>query len=308
VIHHAATIAQLTAAIEAQFDTPARAQAWWRKAHADVQRAIADGKHDQAAACWTDVKGAYIALQHDKCAYCELPMPQGAKSRIAYDVEHHRPKSRTRPWPDARTRQALGITYQVGAGRTRGYPELAHHPLNYLVACKVCNSPYKADRFPVLGQADPDGTDPRVLNQRELPAIPLPLGDWGDDPAAFLDFEGFIAVPAAGTPMQQLRAQIVIDFFDLNRRADLLLGRATAIALLHGHLKEVQAPDLARNAAEAQRWVDAALDASAPYAAAARAYHRLHLRNPARAGDVARMALRYVASKNPGLTPGPVPT
>ena len=301
MIHYAVTLNELIAAINAALGTQARQDSWWGRAHADFRRAIRTKVHDKRKAYWSEVKGAFIALQHDKCAYCELPMPQGSKSRIAYDVEHHRPKSSTSPWPDAKTAQALSISYQVGAGRARGYPELAHHPFNYVAACKVCNSPYKGDFFPILGTAHPSSYLIDELNRREEPAIPLPLGDWGEDPEGFLTFEGFIAMPRHQSGPRRLRAQVVIDFFELNRRADLLLGRAATIALLYQHLKEVAQPDLAADVAEAQSWVDADTHEAAPYAAAARAFKALYDADRPRAVEAVRLANRYISTKSSTL-------
>lgn len=297
MIHYALDHQALIDAINQELGSQAKQDSWWRRAHADFQRAVQERRFEKTHAYWSEIKGAFIELQHHKCAYCERPMAQGPNRAIDYDVEHHRPKSQTQAWPDAATVQRLKITYQVGQGRARGYPELAHQPSNYAVACKVCNSPLKADHFPLLGQAHQDSYDIAELNRVEQPAIPLPLGDWGEDPSGFLDFEGFVAVAGSADPAQRLRAQVVIDFFELNLRPDLLLGRAQAIALLHEHLRETQQPVLAHDVAQAQAWLQADLADSAPYAAAARAFAKLNGRNPARAREVARLAHQYLASK-----------
>jgi hypothetical protein len=162
--------------------------AWFGKAYGDTIIAINTRKYDNSKSYWGDVKLAFIKLQSSKCAYCEKPMAEGEKSNIDYDVEHHRPKSRCRPWPDAKTKQRLKIDYSLNQGRERGYPELAFHPYNYIVACKVCNSPYKSDYFPLIGSPNESSFDPVELNQSEEPVIPMPLGKWGEDPASFLDF------------------------------------------------------------------------------------------------------------------------
>ncbi|PTT76010.1 hypothetical protein DBR42_27700 [Pelomonas sp. HMWF004] len=295
-------MAQLIAAINRELGTPAKQDGWWSRAHTNFQSAVRTRKFDASQAYWSEVKGAFIALQSHKCAYCETPMPQGQRKKVAYDVEHYRPKSRTQAWPTQTIRRDLGITYRVNAGRRRGYPELAHHAWNYAVACKVCNSPYKSDYFPLLGRCNGASHSPLTLNLTELPAIPLPLGTWGEDPEAFLTFHGFIAVPKAGLKGDMLkRTQVVIDFFELNRRPDLLLGRAATIGLLYRNLREMQHPHLARNAAEAQSWVDQQLSSEAPYAAAARAFRALHLAAPGQAKTVAQLAQRYVHSKDSAL-------
>lgn len=298
MIHYPISVEALVDAINTALGSQSRQDDWWFRAHADFLRAIKDRRFISAQAYWGEVKGAFMALQENKCAYCEQPMPQGSKSSIAYDVEHYRPKSSTKAWPDAKTRQRLAIGYDVGQGRARGYPELAHHPCNYAVACKVCNSPYKSDCFPILGKADEDEFDVAALKAAERPALPLPLGTWGEDPGSFLTFEGFIALPASPDPALRRRAEIVIDFFELNRRADLLLGRATAITLLYQQLKEVQKPELAADAVEAQAWVDACLVDGAPFSGAARAFHRTYKADPSKAVDIVRLANRYLARKS----------
>lgn len=301
MIHYPVTQSELVSAIDSALGTAKRRQAWWAKAYGDFLRAVKDRTHDAKQAYWSDIKEAYITLQCNKCAYCETPMPQGSKALIAYDVEHYRPKSATTPWPTNEMIKLLDITYKVNAGRNRGYPELAHHPYNYAVACKVCNSSYKSSFFPILGKPDATSYVVAQLNKREHPAIPLPLGDWGEDPSPFLTFEGFIAVPASNDELLRKRAQVVIDFFELNRRPDLLLGRATAIVVAYQHLKELKQPDLAPDVAIAQAWVDGDLSQAAPFAAAVRAFKLLFDTDEPRAREVARLANSYISKKSPNL-------
>lgn len=301
MIHHEVTLDELVGAINSALGNLKRQRAWWAKAHRDFLRAIDEQTHNAKQAYWSDIKEAYITLQCFKCAYCETPMPQGSKALIAYDVEHHRPKSTTSPWPTAEMVTLLGIRYKVNMGRRRGYPELAHHPYNYAVACKVCNSPYKSSFFPILGEPDASSYHVEQLNQKERPAVPLPLGDWGEDPASFLTFEGFIAVPASDDAQLRKRAQVVIDFFELNRRPDLLLGRAAAIVVAYQHLKELNQPDLASDTAMAREWVDGDLRPSAPFAAAVRAFKLLFDTDELRAREVARLANSYISKKSPSL-------
>jgi len=107
---------------------------------------------------WSEVKGVYMKLQHHKCAYCERPMAESPEAKLEYDVEHFRPKSRVTPWPDEDTAKRLRIRYKVRSGAARGYPLLAHDPRNYAVTCKVCNSPLKADHFPIDGKPARSGS------------------------------------------------------------------------------------------------------------------------------------------------------
>lgn len=295
MIHYRIAHADLIAEVDRE------SSQWWAKAYADTRNAIRSRTHDTTRQYWSEIKWAFMRLQHYKCAYCEKPLAEGRKAAIDYDIEHHRPKSRCLPWPDAKTREHLAIDYDVATGRARGYPELAYHLHNYAVTCKVCNSPYKHDFFPILGKPDAKGYVPIALNQAEQPVVPMPLGEWGEDPGAFLDFEGFIVVPRASAPASRRRAEILIDFFELNRRTDLLVGRATTIALVYQFNEEVRQPSLAASSAEAQSWLDAALSDAAPYAGAARAFCGRYREDRTKARDIARLALKFVARKNVDL-------
>lgn len=295
MIAYPITTAELVAAIERE------SPKWLSKAHKDTLAARATQRYDSRKNYWGDIKQAFISVQCSKCAYCEKPMAEGEKSNIDYDVEHHRPKSRCRPWPDAKTKHRLKIDYVLNNGRNRGYPELAFHPYNYIVACKVCNSPYKSDYFPLIGRPHESSFDPIELNQMEEPVIPMPLGDWGEDPADFLDFEGFVAVAKSGDLKRKKRAEAFIDFFELNRRPDLLVGRAVLVLLCYYALREVKEPDLARDKQEAQKWVDGYCASGTGYSAVAKSFVKLFADRPQLAKEYAQIAMVYVNRKSKRL-------
>jgi 5-methylcytosine-specific restriction endonuclease McrA len=274
---------------------------WFSRAYIDTLLARETQKYDSTKSYWGDIKQAFIKLQSSKCAYCEKPMAEGEKSNIDYDVEHHRPKSGCSPWPDAKTKKRLKIDYVLNQGRDRGYPELAFHPFNYIVACKVCNSPYKSDYFPLLGKPNENSFDPVELNQSEEPVIPMPLGTWGEDPSDFLDFEGFVAVAKSSDPKRRKRAEAFIDFFELNRRPDLLVGRAVLILLCYYALREVKDLDLAKNKTEAQGWVDDYCAPGTGYSAVAQAFVKLFAAKPKLAREYAQIAMVYVNRKSKRL-------
>lgn len=290
------------AALISEINKESPSGAWWRKAKKAFDQAVLFGTHDADKEYWSEIKEAYMRLQNHKCAYCETPMAQGRHAKIDYDVEHHRPKGKVDAWPTQEIRRRLSINYTVASGRVAGYPELAHHPHNYVVSCKVCNSPYKSNFFPILGTPSKNG-ECRIarLNSKEKPVIPLPMGDWGEDPEQILTFLGFVAIPASDDPASVLRAKVIIDFFELNLRPDLLLGRATAIYKMYHHLCEVKDQRVANDSAEAQRWVLNAMADSAPYSAACRAYYRLYQEDSGRAKEIARLSQSYVEKKDPVL-------
>jgi 5-methylcytosine-specific restriction endonuclease McrA len=210
---------------------------------------------------WSEVKGVYMRLQHHKCAYCERPMAESPEAKLEYDVEHFRPKSRVTPWPDEDTAKRLRIRYKVRSGAARGYPLLAHDPRNYAVTCKVCNSPLKADHFPIDGRPVHSGSDITKLDAREKPLLLFPLGAEGPAPEELLTFKGIVPVPAKRGGYARKRARVSIDFFRLHLRGELNTGRAHCLVLLSGtssSWREWERPD---NAAMRKR-SSSALDRS----------------------------------------------
>jgi hypothetical protein len=146
--------------------------------------------------------------------------------------------------------------------------------------------------FPVV-------TDHAISNRLKTSTfVPAPTGE---DPSQFLTFEGYIAVPASNDEQLRKRAQVVIDFFELNRRPDLLLGRATAIVLTYQHLKELNQLDLAPDVETARSWVDADLRQTAPFASAVRSFKVLFDTDEPLAREVARLANSYISKKSSAL-------
>lgn len=79
------------------------------------------------------VKEALIAMQHDKCCFCEAKI-----THISYgDVEHYRPK--------AGYRQDNSESLQQP-----GYYWLVYTWDNLLLSCTLCNQQYKKNLFPLL--------------------------------------------------------------------------------------------------------------------------------------------------------------
>jgi uncharacterized protein (TIGR02646 family) len=100
---------------------------------------------------WTkdEVREALYEMQFHKCCYCE----QKREMKYESDVEHYRPKAR------------------VEGDKTHpGYWWLAYKWENLFFSCKVCNSRYKLDHFPVevgskrsAGPNQPHHTERRLL-------------------------------------------------------------------------------------------------------------------------------------------------
>lgn len=256
---------------------------------------------------WSEIKEVFIALQCHKCAYCESPMAkttEGSADKVAvdYDVEHFRPKNRVTAWPTpeiASRRPGLDYAAEVRTGTADGYVRFAFDPTNYLVSCKVCNSSYKSDRFPIAGKAQKTLIDRTKLDQREMPLLLYPLGDQGDDPADHLSFSGPTIRVTAIDAHARLRARTLIDFFELDTREDLLELRSLMILTLHPNLVERSSSPSASRRAKAAEFVATVQLVRFPHAACARAFVALYDADPARAGEWYDAARDYWSTKDP---------
>ena len=272
----------------------------WHERAARRTRQTKKAKRFTGNGIWSEVKRVYMALQYHKCAYCERPMAESTHANIEYDVEHFRPKSRVTPWPDPKTAKELRIRYKVRSGSTKGYPLLAHEPHNYVVTCKVCNSPLKADHFPIDGEPSKPSGDIAKLDAEERPLLIYPLGMTGPAPDELITFEGVLPVPVKRGGYERRRAQVTIDFFRLHLRTDLRDGRAHMLVLLWGKLEHVKngTPEQRRLAREV---LLAARQSNFPHAGCARAFLDLYARDPAKAKNYYLAAHQLVVGKEPGL-------
>lgn len=182
---------------------------------------------------WSEIKSVWRILQGHTCAYCQKAMAS-TSGAVEADVEHYRPKSRTLKWQGP-----AGLPNPTPRGRAEGYYWLALNHWNYCVSCKVCNSTYKRDKFPVAGQA---AVPPASIGRRsmralvgdaqtvEAPLLLFPIGTLDSDPEQIIGWEGLVARPLAapGTAVHA-RALATISFFRLNDRDDLRRARAGLI-------------------------------------------------------------------------------
>jgi hypothetical protein len=251
---------------------------------------------------WSQVKRVYMEVQQYKCAYCERPMAKGPHANIDYDVEHFRPKSRVMPWPDPETAKRLRIRYKVNTGAPKGYPLLAHDPLNYAVTCKVCNTPLKADHFPIDGAPSKAGADIAKLDEEEKPLLIFPIGTTGPAPDELITFEGVLPIPAKRSGYERKRAQVTIDFFQLHLRTDLRDGRAYLLVILWDALQRART-----GTPEQRKLAEGILERARsdrsdyPHVGCARAFLDLHARDPAKAEEYYIAAQHWLVSKEPGL-------
>ncbi len=285
----------------------ARSDGWRQRAVVKTKAVVAAGNIASDDAIWSEIKEVFIVLQEHKCAYCEVPMAKtrsGSAEYVAvdYDVEHFRPKNRVSPWPTPRVlarRPGLDYAARVKSGAPQGYLRLAFDPFNYLVSCKVCNSSYKADRFPIAGAPDKRSKQRASLDRNEQPLLLFPLGVDGDEPADSLAFFGALVRPRAAAGHAGLRGRTVIDFFELDTREDLLEGRAQMILWLFPQLDERDHGATTEDRDRAAAFVTAAQQPRFPHAACGRAYVDLYGKDRDAARRCYEAAREYLVRKEP---------
>lgn len=138
-----------------------------------------------------DVKSELIALQKDKCAYCE-----GKFSAFSYgDTEHYRPK---------------GYSQQKAGGKTikPGYYWLAYEWTNLHYSCEKCNRQRKRNLFPLHNPAVRARSPADDLGL-EAPMLLDPAGS--RDPADHIKFNGAVPEPLSDV------GRLTIELYYLNR-------------------------------------------------------------------------------------------
>ncbi|MGY3572933.1 hypothetical protein [Bradyrhizobium sp. USDA 4504] len=243
---------------------------WRKNAATRTKKLLKAKKFDDQSSIWSAVKPVFIELQHRKCVFCERQLEGLEYGRIEFDIEHFRPKSSVKSWPPKGWNRQYSIP--MGAESRSGYYWLAYDLLNYAASCKVCNSPLKANYFPIAGKRIKARTTAAKL-KRELPYLCYPLGSQDDDPETLVTFIATTAVPAAAAGHNRLRGEVIIDFFQLNDRLQLHRERARMISLMGNALKSIAAADA--DAPSSRQIEKSLLHASIPHAACLRAYHRL---------------------------------
>ncbi len=172
---------------------------------------------------------------HKKCCYCERKLHWKRES----DVEHFRPKS--------------SVKEHVSH---KGYWWLAYEWDNYLFSCKICNSDYKSNRFPLL----PGGKRMVAKGDGDLTAEkPVLIHPIDEDPESFIRFEWKeskgILVKAVGTDGDNRgdctvnRLTGINDPLMMERRAELIHS-LKAISTLYELARLKEKPDLVDKCAE----------------------------------------------------------
>ncbi|SDA53941.1 MULTISPECIES: hypothetical protein [unclassified Janthinobacterium] len=205
---------------------------WLRRADERTEQYRKQGAYGDGSEFWGEIKEVYIALQGEKCAYCETKLAGITYASKVHEVEHFRPKSRVRAWPGTLPRLTAYVPpCATGAASAGGYHLLAYNPFNYAIACTRCNSSLKSDYFPVRANRLFSEQDPGKLLIEE-PLLIYPISDFDIDPESVITFVGVQAVPRYKQGAHYQRARITIDFFDLNHE-DLTTRRAEVIGGLY---------------------------------------------------------------------------
>jgi uncharacterized protein (TIGR02646 family) len=195
---------------------------------------------DRAVYAHPSVKQRLVAMQHEKCAFCEakpLHVSDG-------DVEHFRPKGGMRQ-ADAEPLQRPG------------YYWLAYDWTNLMFACERCNRRHKKNLFPLI---DPSR---RATTHRDDVAdeVPVFIDPSAEDPAQYIGYREHVPIAIGGNA----RGQQTIDALGLRRR-DLTADREEHLVrmrLLHAVASNAAVPAELRT--EAAALVARATSAAAEY-------------------------------------------
>jgi hypothetical protein len=254
---------------------------WLARADLRTGQFKAAGDYNESSPIWSEIKDAFLDLQHGKCAYCERKLGGKSYNRGEYDVEHFRPKSNIGQWPTKKVLEKMtalkkaAYKFATGDASAKGYYLLPYNILNYTVACTGCNSTLKSSYFPVAKKRVLDSDDMKSLKAEE-PFLLFPLGQWDDDPQEYITFNGVLPVPKRKRGAKYRRARVTIDFFDLDVRPELIEERAGIILAIWLAVETLEdAGASADRKATAQSIIDAALSPKKPHTSCARSFYNL---------------------------------
>lgn len=257
------------------------------------------GEYQESSSIWSEVKVVYMRLQYSKCAYCERQLESEEYGRIEHDLEHFRPKKKSKPWklPQALQQAGVVLTSPVSGTADPGYHLLAYNPLNYCTSCKTCNSRLKSNYFPIEGIRSTDVADPVHLGS-ENPLLINPVGDFDDDPASLISFYGLSPMATGSSDYKKHRGLVSIVFFHLDdrQRKYLFRERANIIVSLYTFLnmaKQAMTPEI-KNVYE--QLVDLYTSPSAPHTNCARSFREIYMQDLNEANELFLLAGEYLQS------------
>ena len=273
----------------------------WLKKAADRTEEFRDmGYYEEESSIWSKVKPVYMKLQGNcKCAYCERMLESLDHGRIEQDVEHFRPKGKVKNWRMPKSLKDQGIKATKVPNRDCGYYLLPYHIFNYAAACKPCNSALKRDYFPIAGNYDLKGEDPKILLMKEKPYLIYPLGDFDDAPESLIRFHGVSPQAVASRGHKRKRALVTIEFFKLDdeaERKNLLLERARIIVALYPFLEKLANGAVGTDKDNAQQIVNGFTSRNMSHTNCACSFKRLFETNRAEAKEVFDRAVLLIVS------------
>lgn len=247
---------------------------WLKKAGTRTKALQKLGRYEESSSIWSTVKPVFMKLQHEKCVFCEQRLEGGVYGPVAWDLEHFRPKSNVAAWPDPTRHPDLTYT-NLGTASDVGYYWLAYNLRNYAASCKVCNTIFKLNWFPIAKARAADATVD--LNGEEA-LLCYPLGEVDEDPEELVTFLLTTAVPKYKTGSRGQRGQVIIDFFGLNKRDKIHRDRAQMIGSIGTLLSE---RDQGAASSGATALLDQLGEPHIPHAACVRAFKKLWEEEPA---------------------------
>lgn len=270
---------------------------WPSRAAERTAQFIAAGKFNDAAPIWSEIKAVFIRLQHQKCAYCERPLPGEEFGAGEYDLEHYRPKGRVQVWPTPN--DDLRYRFSTGEANAHGYYWLAYDLGNYAVACKSCNSGLKLDRFPVAVARGSAVANVNALNESEQPLLIFPIGAGDENPRDLIGFIGAVPYTKLKRGRRSRRARVTIDFFHLAdpKREELFRDRFELIRSLWGQIKIANDSNASsEEQQDAKLMLEVLCSARSPHSSCAAAFVELYTQNPIKAFDIASEAAKYLSA------------
>jgi hypothetical protein len=263
---------------------------WLEKAARRTNKFLELGRYEEKTTIWSAVKPVYMRLQHNKCVFCERKLETETYGKIEHDLEHFRPKSSVLAWPDPNRHPGVRFPYGTGDDAPAGYYWLAYDLENYAAACKVCNTSFKLNYFPIAGFR----ATPTTVLAEEMPLLCYPLGELDADPQSLVTFTATTAVPAAQDGHDRRRGEIIIEFFGLNKRENLHFERAEIISAFGGGL--LAARNNLINQTQKQI-IDEAKSSFFPHAGCLRAFLKLWLDDQPLAVQVYQSCFKYMWSQ-----------
>lgn len=264
---------------------------WIKRAKERTQAYVEADRYTDQSEFWGQIKQVYIDLQHEKCAYCETKLQGAVLASKVHEVEHYRPKSSIKAWPNKKVEywKDFNPDWATGKASAKGYYRLAYHHLNYAIACTRCNSTLKSNYFPVRGPRDFESASPTTM-QGESALLLYPVSSVDtDDPEHIITFDGVLAVPVNKHGPAYERAMTNIEFFQLNHQ-DLTSRRAECIRDVWIAL--TMADSMPAHRAMAEKAISSLCSPQSQFSSCVNAYRQLFQSDREKADEMAKLIIQ----------------